>query len=207
MKKPITIIKDGKKILKKEYILYSYPFSSHLFLIDNELYLKENKTYIHINKIKDIVENGFKDKLTNCYTKNYLYKYLNLLIKSNTNFTLIFGDIDNFKDINKIVGHFKADKILRTLGQTFKKYLSISDYVFRFGGDEFFIVSKNCDLQEQFNFYKNINKKFFKLSNVTCSFGIISYDKTLSVEENLNKLDKILYESKLNGKNCILIGD
>ena len=207
MKDVLTIIKNGEKTFKENYSLTPYPFSRQLFLIDDELYLKNNDVYQNINSIKGIVENGFKDKLTGCYTKNYLYSYIESLIAENANFALIFGDIDNFKEVNKIFGHFKADEILKILGQTFKDNLNSEDYIFRFGGDEFFILSKNCDLERQLKLYKKINSEFYDRCNVSCSFGIKLYDKSLSIEDNLNSLDKLLYQSKFHGKNYILIGD
>ena len=178
----------------------AYPFSSDLFYINKKLYYKPfqfKETYFNIDKLKKIIENGFKDRLTNSYSKNYLYEYLNSLITSNKDFVLIFFDVDDFKRINTQLGHFKADEILNALGKVLNRcYSKNSDFIFRFGGDEFIIISENCDLEKQRKTCLNVNKNFHSECKVTCSFGICKYDKAKSFEDNLSNLDHLLKQDK-----------
>ena len=199
----------------KDKIFEPLLFCDDIFVHNNDYYLKdsfvENNNqiivYKNINKIKAVILNFLKDNLTGYYSKNYLFKYLEQKVQSPEQFALIFGDIDNFKRINSEQGHFKADIILRNLGNIITSNLKEQEYAFRFGGDEVFIISNNTDLNSHLKHYNKINKKLITECGVSCSFGIILYDKSKSIDENLAKIDSLLKHSKANGKNLITIGE
>ncbi|MDX8399789.1 MAG: PAS domain S-box protein, partial [Gallionellaceae bacterium] len=65
---------------------------------------------------------------------------LNLAQRSGENLTLIFLDLDNFKDINDSLGHSIGDQLLMAVGRRIKAILREEDTVARLGGDEFVIL-------------------------------------------------------------------
>jgi diguanylate cyclase (GGDEF)-like protein len=54
--------------------------------------------------------------------------------------TVVFVDINRFKDLNDRFGHDTGDNVLRTLGALLRRHVRQSDYVIRWGGDEFLLL-------------------------------------------------------------------
>lgn len=214
--KNIRIIYDKKgKLLSKTNVLFEpFLFNPNLFYYDNTPYLLEKSfsldriiyTYKSLNKIKDVIENGFKDKLTGFYTKNYFQEYINFLCKTKNKFCLIMADVDNFKKINNDYGHFIADEKLKACGIIFREVLQSDDVIFRTGGDEFVVVSRLIDQTCLRQLFNRINKILMKEQCISCSFGCIQYNFDKTTLDNLNILDSILYESKSKGKSIITFG-
>ncbi len=185
----------------------------NIFYFENKIYLEEiQKTndcsivvYRDITSLKDLVLAAEIDKLTGFYNKNHLMAKLTSLVNKKINFSIIFGDIDNFKKINSTRGRFNADKVLKRIGEIFLNEFKKPELVFRFGGDEMFILTREQDLPLLKERCQNINNGIIQDCEASCSFGIAHYNYELSIEENLNKLDMMLSESKENGKNLITI--
>ena len=114
---------------------------------------------------------------------------MNYLITSNKDFVLIFFDVDDFKRINTQLGHFKADKILNALGKILNRcYSKNSDFIFRFGGDEFIIISENCDLEKQRKTCLNVNKNFYSECKVTCSLEFANMTEKKALKRTFQTL-------------------
>src|SRR5258705_12988375 len=54
--------------------------------------------------------------------------------------TILFVDLDRFKDLNDHFGHDNGDRVLRTVGSMLRRHVRGSDYVIRWGGDEFLLL-------------------------------------------------------------------
>ena len=96
-------------------------------------------------ELEDIKSKSYKDELTGLYNRKLLYNYIETTwIKKNRrenfSFALIFIDLDNFKPINDKFGHEKGDKVLQKVANILKENFRKSDFVIRFGGDEFIIL-------------------------------------------------------------------
>lgn len=128
---------------------------------------------------------------------------------SSTNFAIIIGDIDDFKNINDTYGHDCGDYVLRSLADIFKFSLREKDYVSRWGGEEFLILLYNVDDESTFDIIdrlrKNIQKTKLtyknKILNYTVSFGGFVHKENYSIDEMIKKADESLYFSKKHGKN------
>ena len=123
---------------------------------------------------------------------------------------ILFLDLDNFKTINDTKGHNEGDKILISATSRLQAALRENDKVFRFGGDEFIIISKLIkDTKDIANIAEKIStsiKKPFKTKkstyNISCSIGISVYpDDGHSSTELIKKADMAMYEAKNNGKS------
>jgi diguanylate cyclase (GGDEF)-like protein/putative nucleotidyltransferase with HDIG domain len=153
------------------------------------------------------------DELTGVFNQNYFHQRMEEEIARSTRFgevfTVIFLDIDNFKQHNDNAGHLVGDQIIRNIGQTIKNNLRESDLCFRYGGDEFAIVLPKTSLEGSGVVAQRILDEIPKLKTVskiplTVSLGIASWP-TDGVLKNdiIHSADAALYHSKHKGKNCV----
>lgn len=151
----------------------------------------------------------YYDELTGLLNKRFILNIESIL---DGKISLGFFDIDNFKHINDVYGHFAGDKIIQETSELIKNHCRKGDYPLRFGGDEFIIISKSknvselCEATETLRKY--IESRPFIVSNksilVTLSFGIAEGEVTEN-DSVLQNADFALYCSKEKGKNCSTI--
>lgn len=118
-------------------------------------------------------------------------------------------DIDHFKLINDKYGHNIGDESLIFLSNLIKNNIRVNDILCRWGGEEFMILSeksleKTVIMAEYLK--KNIDEQSMnsdKIPHFTCSFGVISLHGLNSIKEGIEKVDKLLYKSKREGRNKV----
>lgn len=149
-------------------------------------------------------KDAYIDKLTGIFNRNaFIHQKLKLNGKS-----IAFLDIDDFKNINDSYGHDLGDNILKVTADNLKNIENST--IFRFGGDEFVIISYNDDkiLAEnlQTTLY-NINKICTDNYSipVTLSVGITKFINSIPIDDLIRKSDSLLYEAKKLGKNAIFM--
>jgi len=151
------------------------------------------------------------DKLTNIYNRQEMINRFNLLKKisdRNQNpITMLFLDIDFFKKINDNYGHPTGDSVLKELSIIISSNLRDQDIFGRYGGEEFLIILPETDIHGGLILAKKIRKfiydfEFKEILHLTVSFGVTQYKNGESMKDILNRLDKALYLSKNNGRNC-----
>ncbi|MGM9972121.1 MAG: EAL domain-containing protein [Anaeroplasmataceae bacterium] len=157
------------------------------------------------------------DSLTKLVSRKYILGFIESLIQEKTPFSMIFLDLDNFKDINDDFGHLIGDRILLELGKLLKLYCKNDAVIGRYGGDEFIIVylkdnSYNGVYDFLFNMYGNnsvLSRRIDiddKSIYVTGTIGSASYPTdALDYKELFLKADKALYRGKSKGRNCFII--
>uniref|UniRef100_UPI00254B6A07 GGDEF domain-containing protein n=1 Tax=Lactococcus petauri TaxID=1940789 RepID=UPI00254B6A07 len=99
------------------------------------------------------------DTLTNVYNRRKFEEIINEIIESEyvPKFSLVLFDVDSFKKINDTYGHSSGDYVLKELCYLIEKYLrewEENGQLFRYGGDEFFIIFRNrsgIEVQEIMN--------------------------------------------------------
>ncbi len=126
-------------------------------------------------------------------------------------------DIDFFKDINDSYGHAAGDRLLEQFSRLLEKNLRDSDYVIRWGGEEFLIVLRMCSRSEVSDMVERIRRSIdeyeFDLGNGkfarrSCSIGYATYPfychapEALSWEQVVDTADRALYIAKRSGRNC-----
>jgi len=132
-------------------------------------------------------------------------------------FTLAIIDLDRFKKVNDTYGHKAGDTVLARFAAILSKSTrSGDDMVFRYGGEEFAMISTGCDENEiKFvldRILKNLGKTKIKYDNknlkITFSAGIKAIDDNLTTgEELIKQADAALYYAKSHGRNQVLIYD
>lgn len=80
------------------------------------------------------------DLLTELYKSDFIYFMAEKLVKSGTDFSVIFVDINNFGKINKVYGHIEGNAILKEVSKLLISSIPKGTYICRFGGDEFVIL-------------------------------------------------------------------
>ncbi|MCR1972591.1 GGDEF domain-containing protein [Clostridium sporogenes] len=138
--------------------------------------------------------------------------------KNKGHISIIFIDVDYFKEYNDNYGHIEGDKVLMKIGKSIinvaKKY---SGVVGRYGGDEFIVLLNEVETSELKAIAMEISKEINKLK-IKREYSHISKYQTVSIgvasiipkeeeriENLINYADKALYKSKENGRNCICV--
>ncbi|RYY03630.1 MAG: diguanylate cyclase [Gammaproteobacteria bacterium] len=126
-------------------------------------------------------------------------------------------DIDLFKSVNDTYGHAAGDKLLEQLSQLLKTILRESDYLVRWGGEEFLIVVRYCTREEVPELAERIRQKVEQFEfdigkgqkiSKTCSIGMAAYPfyraqpAALTWEQVIDTADRALYLAKHHGRNC-----
>lgn len=125
--------------------------------------------------------------------------------------SLVMGDIDLFKLVNDQHGHGFGDKVLREIASFLSKSVRESDFIARFGGEEFVILLPETGLVDATRAMNKIRSGVSKLEikdhgqivPVTMSFGISEFDQGDTAKSVFERADKALYRAKEKGRNLV----
>lgn len=150
-----------------------------------------------------------KDNLTKAYNKNYIDRYLNSYLSNGGKGSIIFFDIDHFKECNDVHGHLVGDEILIMLSKTILKNLRTDDIFVRWGGEEFIILLKDIGIHKATDKAQRIRKiiertKFINDITITISLGVTSIKANDEASKLINRADKLLYRAKEEGRNRVI---
>jgi diguanylate cyclase len=128
--------------------------------------------------------------------------------------SLMVCDIDLFKRINDNYGHLAGDKVLKIISKSLQRNLRDSDFIARFGGEEFVALMPETSAKEARIVAEKLRKKIesspfnFKKEpvQITVSFGISEFAKGETIEEVFSRADKALYKAKDDGRNQVQLG-
>ena len=141
---------------------------------------------------------SIKDELTGLYNRR---KFNEDIKNENYRFGAMI-DIDNFSICNNTFGHQTGDFILKTLAKIFLSYVCDEFKIYRYGGEEFFILSR-FDRKNLEKILNNIQHEFFSVTDQTISIGVAEALDFSSSQEVIKKADENMYFVKENGKNNI----
>jgi polar amino acid transport system substrate-binding protein len=174
--------------------------------------------YFNIKKRKkleqQLQELSEKDGLTKIYNRRKIDEILEEEIKVakryNEDLSLIFFDIDYFKEINDTYGHKIGDEVLIDLTKLVTNNIRASDSFGRWGGEEFMIVCPHTDLHSAILLAEKLRKLIennkFGGVKITCSFGVTEIKEDDTLESFTVRVDELLYLSKENGRNRVTSG-
>nr|WP_300003588.1 sensor domain-containing diguanylate cyclase [Tissierella sp.] len=179
------------------------------------LYLMEKK---HLLNSTELLESQVNlDVLTKAYSRRAGQKKLNKLFKeykSNCSSpAIMMFDIDNFKNINDQYGHHSGDRVLIEVVKNINHLIRSSDYLIRWGGDEFVGIFLGLKEEHAIEYGQKILDSISALDikleeniiiNITVSIGF-SYFKDIDNDYNhvLKRADEAMYKSKQEGKNKV----
>ena len=123
--------------------------------------------------------------------------------------SIVYIDLDNFKEVNDRHGHSVGNRVLQTVGKIIKDNVRQTDIIARLGGDEFAILfpETKTELADQivFKVHSRLNSAMAERKwPVTSSIGLASYTQIPeSPDHILREADQLMYHAKLRGKNQI----
>ena len=152
------------------------------------------------------------DQLTGLHNRvamqEALYEGLNNWKHRREAFSMVLLDIDHFKKINDTLGHDAGDDILKLVADVLRSSVRKSDFLARWGGEEFVLLYPNTNQIEALAAAEALRQKIATALNpwgvaVTASFGVatlISGDLDLLFKS----ADEALYRAKNSGRNCVM---
>lgn len=158
-------------------------------------------------KIISLSRLNHTDGLTKCYNRKYFeHCYAKELLK-NIESQLIMFDIDDFKKINDTYGHIIGDEVLQQIAMVTRNIVGKDGEVFRYGGEEFVVLSELKDDQQAVKLAENIRTHVEQFQwkdkmKVTISLGVAC--RAVDHPTILERADERLYQAKKNGKNQVI---
>ncbi len=178
------------------------------------LFFKGHEEILHKNFI--LKSSAIRDKLTGIFNRDYLDISISEEMKFANNFkigvSLIYFDIDNFKNINDTHGHAFGDSVLKEVATTIKGELRKRDVFARWGGDEFAILMPNTNIDGAQITAEKIRQaiesiEYTGTGNLSVSIGVTEYSLGESADSWFKRVDKALYKAKENREHRICTCD
>jgi len=157
------------------------------------------------------------DDMTSLYNSRYLHMLLDSEIlrskRYKKNFSMIFFDLDKFKDVNDTHGHIYGSTLLKETGELLLKNLRNVDIATRYGGDEFVVILPETAKQNAIFVAERLreaisNHIFLQERGLevrfTASFGVATFPDDAGTKEELIKLaDEAMYKIKNSTRNGV----
>jgi len=154
------------------------------------------------------------DSLSQLYNRRKIEELLNTISERakfhGEPFSLILLDIDFFKKINDEYGHPTGDKVIAQLARNLKINVRDEDAVGRWGGEEFLVICPGLDIKSAEGLAERLKEDIQfncddRAKTITCSLGVTKWKKGDSTATIIKRVDKALYHSKENGRNCVTV--
>jgi len=177
----VCLLTDISRIKHSEQQLFELAHHDHLTQLPNRLLLKKN-----------------------------LEQFMGRASRAETQFAVVFIDLDHFKLINDAMGHSAGDELLKKVAQVLKSSVRKEDVVARLGGDEFILAIENVDTSLGLSrFVEHIQRQLSRINElrnqeirVSASFGIAMYPLDgKDVATLIRNADTAMYRAKANGRH------
>jgi diguanylate cyclase (GGDEF)-like protein len=157
------------------------------------------------------------DDCTKLFNSRHLHNVLESEIyrsgRYGYHFSVVFFDLDRFKQVNDTHGHLVGSKLLAEVGQLIKDHLRMIDLAFRYGGDEFVVLLPQTDKPAAINVARRLHvllagATFLREESInlklTASFGVACYPEDAASKDELIRLaDEAMYLVKNTVRNSI----
>lgn len=219
-------VKRGVEAYQMRQALVDYAKNLESLVEARTLELKQKNEALN-HALSDLEKMSLCDQLTGVNNRHFLNKFLPQELaklkrgySSNTaedfGFGILMIDIDYFKKVNDQYGHDAGDKVLIQFTQILKESCRESDWLVRWGGEEFVIISREQSIKglEQLAQRINTNVTLYAFDlecnqtiSCNCSIGIACFPfiktefELMTWEQTLNIADLALYLAKKNGRN------
>lgn len=178
-----------------------------------ELAKQNAELEIALQRISDM---AIRDELTGQYNRHYLMERIaeetQRCARYGSSLSLCMVDIDFFKKVNDTHGHLAGDEVLRKVATAAASALRTTDFLGRFGGEEFVIALTNTPIEGAMTIAERVREKISSLEfpeidgqfRVTISVGVAEHDRRVAAAETMKRADEALYQAKEGGRNrCV----
>jgi len=195
------------------FVLYRYQkialLNKQLAVANSELNSTHDVLMQQADKLGKLV---ITDPLTQLYNR---IKIDNVLEQEEKRFhrygdplSVIMLDVDHFKEINDTHGHLVGDMVLEQLAKIVSLEIRETDFVGRWGGEEFIIVCPSTTLDGTKNIATSLCSSiaqtyFSQVGHVTISLGIATIENDETISKLVGRADEALYRAKDDGRNCV----
>ena len=228
-----TIVKLRIEETNERKISVDMKYDNELKILQDEFNKLLNKISIEENKrielLKDINQKlefevekrteelehiAITDGLTQLYNRTKmdieLQKFEGIYKRYGRVFSVIMIDIDYFKSVNDTFGHQVGDSVLKQFAKILKENIRNTDFIGRWGGEEFLIVCPETSEENATTLALNLRKQieetlFEKVGHKTMSVGVAQIKEEIDLDNLINNADKALYFAKENGRNKVVI--
>ena len=165
-------------------------------------------------KNKELNRLALTDNLTTLFNRRKLEELIQAEIDKgyhvDNSFCLSILDIDHFKEVNDKYGHQRGDSVLVEIASVLKDSLRITDYVGRYGGEEFIIIFPESSIEDVKLIIEGVRLKiaqydFEGIEHKTASFGLTAFKAGDTIETVVKRADNALYEAKESGRNRVVV--
>lgn len=170
--------------------------------------------------LNDLYDSATKDFLTHTYNKKFFIERIQAefahTYRHGGSLSVIVVDIDHFKKVNDTFGHLAGDIALQKVAHHIMSHTRKDDVVARFGGEEFVVLMRDCDLEQARILAENLRQGIASLKisdqtsvfNVTVSAGVATLSETTKTqfvrfESLIQHADTQLYRAKESGRNRV----
>ena len=192
--------------------------SKELLEAETRINVRNNKKLKEINmKLKKLSMFDELTKLPNRRSfRDYIDYHFDYMKDKLSRFSIIMIDVDRFKQLNDHYGHASGDIVLKRIANQLSSSINVeTDFVARWGGDEFIYASFNKSPEDIAKIAQTIRTKILSLNthtesglkapNISISLGTCTMDYTGkdTVHKCIENADKALYSAKTAGRNCV----
>ncbi|TLX54819.1 GGDEF domain-containing protein [Stutzerimonas nosocomialis] len=186
-------------------------------LVDRVASLEETALGLR-SHLEEQREKALRDSLTGLGNRAAWNERLELEVarwhRSSGNLLLAVLDIDHFKRVNDVYGHLAGDRVLKIIASVLRKRLRKTDFIARFGGEEFVLLLPDTDEDAGRQLADTLRAGIescpfhFKGERVqiTTSVGLSAFRSGDSAERVFERADQALYRAKHGGRNRVELG-
>lgn len=173
-------------------------------------------------RYEELQKIAVRDSLTNVYNRGFfdeaLEKYVAMSARSGRPICMMMLDVDHFKIVNDTYGHAEGDRVLQLIAQAIVGTLRVSDYVCRYGGEEFAILLPQTELSQAAVLAERIvgevprafgsGWRGAETLRITVTIGVAEYPREAADGRDLVRIaDRRLYAGKDAGRDRVQAGD
>ena len=158
-----------------------------------------------------MVNDGLTGLLNHVAIKTHLESEIARAHRQGEKLSFAMLDIDHFKRVNDNYGHPVGDRVIKSVARMLKKRLRKTDFVGRYGGEEFAIILPGTDIETAIKVLDDVRENFSQITQqnnddqfyCTLSAGVTQLSSKDNMDSLLNTADEALYHAKNTGRNKV----